>query len=207
MRSVSASAPRATSTRTSNQSAPTPPVIAERAPGTAAVMRDGKPVPSELTQGPTGSVLTYGGMTFSVEPPTDGTGGTDANGDLTVQEEGDLAVHVTGFQPGTEIEVWGFSTPRLLDRTTIAADTGTSTVFTLPPEMLAGHHTLVVEGISADGVQTTMAIGFIVTEAPVVREVRAAPQPGFPWWIVVFAALFAAAIVVAVVESRRRARA
>ncbi|HEY4993491.1 MAG TPA: LPXTG cell wall anchor domain-containing protein, partial [Nakamurella sp.] len=106
---------------------------------------------------------------------------------VRVPQEGALRVAIRGFKPGTPATVWGFSTPTILTRLTIAADRSGVQAFTLPASMLPGPHTLVVAGTSAEGKPATMSVGILVTAPSAASAVTqgaglVAPAAGASWW-------------------------
>ena len=61
----------------------------------------------------------------------------------------DVSAHA--LQPGSELSVWIFSTPRLLATTTVDAEGVASVSTTLPGDLAPGTHTVVVKAVGVDG--------------------------------------------------------
>ena len=67
-----------------------------------------------------------------------------------------------GFQPGSEAEVWLFSTPTFLGATQVLSDGTFSRTFDVPPDIDVGAHVIQAEGIDTNGQPKAIAAGVIV---------------------------------------------
>lgn len=75
----------------------------------------------------------------------------------------------SGFMPGTEAEVWMFSTPKYLGTTKVRADGSWTIDFVVPPDLEIGSHSIQAEGIAPDGQERSVR-AFVLVD----REIRPA---------------------------------
>jgi hypothetical protein len=88
--------------------------------------------------------------------------------ELTLQAGGQTTIAGAGFKPGSKVEIWIFSTPKLLGTAT-ADTTGAFSFNAAIPSEISGSHTLHVEGI--DSADASFAIAYGVTVAAAKTEV------------------------------------
>ena len=67
-----------------------------------------------------------------------------------------------GFQPGSEAEIWLFSTPTFLGATQVLSDGTFSRTFDVPSDIEVGAHVIQAEGIDTNGQPKAIAAGVIV---------------------------------------------
>lgn len=86
----------------------------------------------------------------------------DADGNMRVVGDDTVAVDGSGFLPNSDIEVWMFSTPRLL--TTVRSDSSGRITenIVLPAVLEEGNHRFVLNGQSASGDDAVVGLGLIV---------------------------------------------
>ena len=84
-------------------------------------------------------------------------------GKVTVQAGTAVRVLGSGFKPSTSVEVWAFSTPKLLKTFTSDASGILDGSVTIPSAIGNGVHTLQIEGATASG--ENKAISYAVTVA------------------------------------------
>ena len=80
-----------------------------------------------------------------------------------------------GFLPGSEVEVWVFSTPTLLGTVTVDGNGTFSGDFPVPNDLPVGNHTLQAEGFNAQGLPRSVAVGVVLKGDDV-----SAPSSGLP---------------------------
>ncbi|MDH6277125.1 LPXTG-motif cell wall-anchored protein [Aurantimicrobium minutum] len=83
---------------------------------------------------------------------------------LSAEAEGTIGVSGTGLQPGSEIAVYAFSTPRLLSRILVASD-GSYSASVPISGLPVGQHTLQTVGIGQTGYDVVNNVGFMVTSS------------------------------------------
>ncbi|KSW30160.1 hypothetical protein ATM99_00220 [Cellulomonas sp. B6] len=145
----------------STDGTPTVPTVA---PGAVLVRSDDRPVAATLTAGPEGVTVQGEGFAVALRGfETDGSPlAVDGEGRLVVEQGGFVAVTGHGFAPGSEVDVWLFSTPTLLGRVAVGADGTFSARLALPPGIPAGLHTAQLNGTAADGSLRSVATGLVV---------------------------------------------
>ena len=67
-----------------------------------------------------------------------------------------------GFLPGSEAEIWLFSTPRFLASTRVLTDGTFSQTFDVPPDIEVGEHVIQAEGLDTNSEPKAIAAGVIV---------------------------------------------
>jgi LPXTG-motif cell wall-anchored protein len=144
--------------------APTPADVVK--PGQGAVTVNGAAVASKLTRTGSRLILTSGGLSLELAMMVNGHEVMlPAGSYFTAMQGGHLYVWLKGFKAATPATVWGFSTPVLLTKLTIGADSKGEAGFTLPASMKPGTHMLVVSGTAANGKPATMTVGLVIKAA------------------------------------------
>lgn len=158
---VSTTSSSTTSTTTTTVPAPETPAAE---PGEGVVMVGGKATTATVTRsnnkitvGAAGINVTFSGISADGEVIP-----LDSDGNMRVVGDDIVAIDGSGFAPNSEIEVWMFSTPRML--TTISSDSAgrvTENV-TLPGVLEEGDHRFVLNGQAANGDDALVGLGLIV---------------------------------------------
>jgi hypothetical protein len=149
-------------------STPTPPD--ELSPGSTRSTVDSGTAssPTVTTSGPT---MTVDDGTVRLQIAAQNSDGSSrelsAGGYLRLVSQGRVSVSGSGLVPGSQADVWAFSTPTLLGVVTVGADGTFAATFDLPAGLAVGQHTLQVNGIRADGASYSAATGVVVEAAPV----------------------------------------
>lgn len=105
----------------------------------------------------------------------------DAKGRVLMQPGGTVRVEAYGFRPGSLVDVWLYSTPLHLGSTTVDAQGNVDHVFAVPSALAVGEHTLKLDGLTASGKLSTIAVGVVATASLVtVSPSTAATVPGSP---------------------------
>ena len=128
--------------------APAPTTTAPAPTTTAPAPTTTAPAPTTTAPAPT---------TTAPAPTTTAPAPTPANGSLPEVPTG------AGFQPGSTVEIWVFSTPRLLGTAVVKADGTFSTSVLVPGDLTVGQHTLQAEGLNAAGQPRAVSAGVTVS--------------------------------------------
>ena len=88
----------------------------------------------------------------------------DSDGNLRLLGGDVLAINVSGFKPGSDVEVWLFSTPQRLGTTQVGPDGRVSGSFTLPDEVESGPHRIAITAELPNGKSATFTIGIVIGE-------------------------------------------
>jgi len=88
----------------------------------------------------------------------------DPGGNVRLQPGAKIRLNAKGFKPGTEVNVWLFSTPVRLG--TVKADSMGSVrgEFFIPRNVDSGNHRIAIEAVLPDGEKATVALGVQVGE-------------------------------------------
>ena len=132
-------------------------VLPEVTPGASLATVNGEFVPVNIAQTATAEwTMTGDGFTFSMAVPNaDSTPGAV----VTLTRGREVTVSGDGFQPGSLVDVWLFSTPTYLGTVRVNADGTFSGSLTVPSTIAVGGHTLQANGNSSDGRLRSLNLG------------------------------------------------
>ena len=82
----------------------------------------------------------------------------DSKPKLEIEQDGIIDITTGGFEPGSEVNIWLFSEPKLLG-TFIADETGAISSILSIPDVTDGYHTLQVQGVNKNGEDLTANLG------------------------------------------------
>ena len=85
------------------------------------------------------------------------------NSNIVLKSESVALVTGVGFQPGSTVEIWMFSNPRLLGTAIVKADGTFSTNVLVPGDLTVGQHTLQAEGLNTAGQPRAVSAGVTVS--------------------------------------------
>ena len=147
--------------------------------------------------------MSSGEWAFNVSLPADGgaveQGATGAM--VTLMQSRSATVSGDGFQPGTRVDIWLFSTPTLLGSVEVGADGSFVGDVYLDSRIAAtGEHTLQLQGVALDGFIKAANLGVVVQESVVLATTGATT---LMLWVAVIAALIAAMALLFLVALRR----
>lgn len=193
---VSATSTTTTVADTSTTAPPAPPA------GEATV--DGQATAVTLSATDTAVTARSGDVTVEVTPaitPDDIVASTAVpstfTADTTTIEVAPLqAVEVatSGFQPGSEVEIWLHSTPMLLARAKADSTGALRTAVQIPAQVPAGDHRLVITGRSTDGETLSIAMAVRVQSATPTGDSSSSTAV---IWITVLAFIAGGAVLIA----------
>lgn len=119
-----------------------------------------------------GNKVQIGTSAFNMAlTPQAGTA-TYENNNITMTATSTIAVTGVGFKPGSTVEVWIFSTPRLLGTAVVKADGSFSLDVSVPAEVAGGKHTLQAEGLNTAGQPRAISTPVIVKTAASSAQVN-----------------------------------
>lgn len=152
-----------TSTTTTTTTIPAPDVPSAE-PGEGVVMVDGKATSATVTRADNKISVEAAGIsvTFSGISSDGDIIPLDSDGNMRVVGSDSVAVDGFGFKPNSDVEVWMFSTPRLL--ATIETDSSGRIAdnIVLPGVLAVGDHRFVLNGQAQSGDDATVGLGLIV---------------------------------------------
>ena len=89
---------------------------------------------------------------------------------ITISPSATAEASGLGFQPGSTVEVWIFSDPRLLGTTTVLDDGSFSVSLVIPIDLDVGPYTIQVNGRLANGRERSSNIGITVSEITISEQ-------------------------------------
>jgi titin len=136
-------------------------------PGAGESWRGDLLAPSTTTSTPDGETVHSGSYWMNLLT----SGHLLVDGHVVIAVGGSGTVTVNGFQPGTIVTAWAFSTRAALTSPSVRSDGTAVGTFVLPSSIKPGNHTLLASGTAADGRLVTLKIGFVVVPRTVPRRV------------------------------------
>ena len=129
--------------------------------GGAAVETDGKSVKATVTREENQIVVQAGSVTAKVAGVNEAgeTVSLDADGNIRIPAGSRVRVRASGFEPGSTVDGWLFSTPVRIGSATADAKGAVDTTFVIPAGTPSGAHRIAIEARTADGKLTTIAVG------------------------------------------------
>jgi hypothetical protein len=88
----------------------------------------------------------------------------DSDGNVRLKAGDSIRIKLAGFEPGSIVEAWLFSTPQLMGTAKVAADGTVTGTFTIPKDVPKGSHRIALVTKTTDGKPTTLTVGVMVGE-------------------------------------------
>ena len=126
------------------------------------ILDDGSMTETPVTPIPSEDAIRIGIADFHMALDTTDSGAKMEDGKIVLQSDTPVRVFGKGFKPGSEVEVWVFSTPTFLGTATVASDGTFSKYFTIPSSIELGNHTLQAEGVNTSDQPRAVSAGVIV---------------------------------------------
>lgn len=122
---------------------------------------DGEVVDATLTRSDNALVVSAGGVRLSVNgvDPSGSRVALDANGNLSLEGGESIVIEASGYDPGSDVQVWLRSNPVLLG--VVVADPLGSVrgTYSIPAGVTAGDHRVILSGLTSDGEDSVVAVG------------------------------------------------
>jgi hypothetical protein len=122
----------------------------------------------------------------------------DEAGNVRLRTGDTVRIKLAGFEPGSIMEAWLFSTPVLLGTTKVGADGTITATFTIPEDASSGSHRVVIVARTTDGEPATLAVGINVGEWE--------KESSLTVWLIVLPIVLAVAGALVLPATRRRRR-
>jgi hypothetical protein len=141
-----------------------PPVVDKVAAGQTAVQVDGVTTEAVVTRENNQMVVTAGSLsaTLSSVDESGKTAPLDSDGNIQLDVGDVIKLSVGGFDPGSLVEVWLFSTPTKLGSLVVGADGTINGLFAVPRGIKSGSHRVVISAKLANGKPTTFTLGILI---------------------------------------------
>jgi hypothetical protein len=143
---------------------PKAPMIAEVSTGESALDVGGVRTNVDVSR-ENNKIVLKSGSYQAVLSGVDSSGVTrslDVDGNLRLTSGDVLRLNMGGFNVGTQVEVWMFSTPIRLGTTKVEADGQVTGTFTIPKNIEDGSHRIAVTAKLPNGKSTTFTLGILV---------------------------------------------
>ena len=163
-RAQTAAATTTTTTVVTPTTVPAPPPAAPVKTGEAAVSLGGAKAPTTLSRENNQIVVRAGDVTATLGG-IDSTGKTtalDGDGNLRVVPGQKVRIKMNGFQPGSIVDAWLYSTPYHLGSTTVDTNGVASAEFTLKSDVPTGAHRISILARLRDGKPAQFTLGVAV---------------------------------------------
>ena len=86
----------------------------------------------------------------------------DADGNVRLKTGDKIRIKLSGFEPGSTVEAWLFSTPILMGTAKVKSDGTVTGIFTIPKDAPEGAHRIAVVTKTSDGKPATLTVGVMV---------------------------------------------
>jgi hypothetical protein len=145
---------------------PAPPSIGIAAPGEAAVTVGKKSEPATVERVNNQLTVTAGKLSATVGGLNTNGGNTalDADGNVRLKSGDTVRIKLAGFDPGSTVEAWMFSTPQLMGTAKVGADGIVVGNFVIPKNVSQGSHRIAIVAQTVDGKPATLTVGIKVGE-------------------------------------------
>jgi hypothetical protein len=142
------------------------PVIPKLSTGESALDVGGVKTKVDMTRENNQLVISSGSLR-AVLSGLDKKGATrslDSDGNLRLSGGDVVRINVGGFKPGSDVDVWLFSTPQRLGSAVVGADGRVSGSFTIPKNVEKGPHRIAITAKLPNGKSATFTLGIAVGE-------------------------------------------
>jgi hypothetical protein len=86
----------------------------------------------------------------------------DADGNVRLKTGDKIRIKLSGFEPGSTVEAWLFSSPILMGTAKVKTDGTVTGLFTIPKDAPKGAHRIAVVTKTSDGKPATLTVGVMV---------------------------------------------
>jgi hypothetical protein len=141
-----------------------PPVVGKVDAGQTAVQVDGISTEAVVTRENNQMVVTAGSLSATLSS-VDKAGNSlplDSSGAVHLSVGDVIKLSVGGFDPGSTVQVWLFSTPTKLGSLVVGDDGTINGLFSVPAGIKSGSHRVVISAKLANGKPTTFTLGILI---------------------------------------------
>ena len=125
-------------------------------------------------------------------------GALDSDGNVRLKPGDTVRIKLAGFEPGSEVEAWLFSTPVLMGRATVARDGSVIGNFMIPENAPTGAHRIAIVAKTTDGKPATLTVG--------VKVGNWKKESSITVWLIVLPIVLAVIGALTLPATRRRRR-
>ncbi|MGA1361546.1 MAG: glycine-rich domain-containing protein [Ilumatobacteraceae bacterium] len=197
----------AASTTTSTQPASSPvtttvpvPRVGNVATGSAAAEIGGEAADATVQRIDNRLVVQAGPLNATIGA-VDGSGGAgvlDSDGNVRLLPGDSVRINASGFEPGSVIDVWLFSSPVRLGSAEVGDDGTVTGTFTVPENAERGSHRIAIIARTVDGEPASLVVGVLVGDWE--------KSTNLATWLIVLPIVLAVGGALALPATRRRRR-
>jgi hypothetical protein len=125
-------------------------------------------------------------------------GALDSDGNVRLRPGDTVRIKLAGFEPGSEVEAWLFSTPVLMGTAKVQADGSVTGNFVIPKNAPTGAHRIAIVAKTTDGKDATLTVGVKVGDWKKERSITV--------WLIVLPIVLAVVGALTLPATRRRRR-
>lgn len=201
------SVPAGPTTTTTSSIAPAPttttvpvPRVGNVATGDAAAEIGGEPADATVQRIDNRLVVQAGPLnaTIGAVDSNGAAGVLDSAGNVRLQPGDSVRINASGFEPGSVIDVWLFSSPVRIGSAEVGPDGSVSGTFTVPTGTERGSHRLAIIARTVDGEPASLTVGVLVGDWEKSSNIAT--------WLIVLPIVLAVSGALALPATRRRRR-
>lgn len=201
------SVPAGPTTTTTSSIAPAPttttvpvPRVGNVATGDAAAEIGGEPADATVQRINNRLVVQAGPLnaTIGAVDSNGAAGVLDSAGNVRLQPGDSVRINASGFEPGSVIDVWLFSSPVRIGSAEVGPDGSVSGTFTVPTGTERGSHRLAIIARTVDGEPASLTVGVLVGDWEKSSNIAT--------WLIVLPIVLAVSGALALPATRRRRR-
>jgi hypothetical protein len=140
-----------------------------------------------------GLKATLGGLQSNGTPMA-----LDKSGNVRLRPGDTVRISLAGFEPGSTVQAWLFSTPVLMGTVRVGDDGSVVSMFVIPKDAPNGAHRIAIVAKTTDGDPATLAVGVMIGEWKSERNVT--------FWLIVLPIIAAVSGALVIPATRRRRR-
>lgn len=199
------SVPAGPTTTTTSSIAPAPttttvpvPRVGNVATGDAAAEIGGEPADATVQRIDNRLVVQAGPLnaTIGAVDSNGAAGVLDSAGNVRLQPGDSVRINASGFEPGSVIDVWLFSSPVRIGSAEVGPDGSVSGTFTVPTGTERGSHRLTIIARTVDGEPASLTVGVLVSDWEKSSNIAT--------WLIVLPIVLAVGGALALPATRRR---
>ncbi|MEY3342235.1 MAG: hypothetical protein RLZZ269_2146, partial [Actinomycetota bacterium] len=180
-----------------------PDSLPKVAPGESQVTVNGVSIPVVVEQVDNGVWrMTGDGFEWQLEADAPDGRRVPSGGVITLFENSSAQVSGSGFQPGSLVDIWLFSTPTFLGTVEVGKDGSFVGAVLIPSSIEVGNHTLQANGATSDGAVRSLNLGVRVVDSKPTLPITGPASNGQTWLAALLVLVGAAMLVVAVRDRR-----
>lgn len=176
------------------------PDAPDAAPGEAGATVNGDEIAVDIERADNALVMSAGDVTatvYGVDTAGDRVA-LDADGNLRLEEGDSVVVEASGYEPGSDVEIWLRSTPVQLGVRTADSSGSVYGRFAVPSSVQPGDHRVIVAGVTESGDDSVIGVG--------LRIGAYEKESGLNKWVIILPLVLATMLALVIPTTARRRR-